>query len=246
MQKTALIMGMPITIKVVDDGSSLDSIFEKVFGFFRHVDEIFSPFKKTSMISRLSDRSIDLAACPPEVRQVIAECEAAKRRTNGYFDINFNGRLDPSGYVKGWAIERAANLIIEFGLTNFYIEAGGDSQVCGRNENDEPWKVGIKHPRQKNMFAKILRLNNAAIATSGTYERGEHIYNPLSGQLADELLSLSVVGTGICEADMLATAAFAMGPVLGLEFIAAEGLEGFAISNNFEVLTTVGFSYYEE
>ena len=131
-------------------------------------------------------------------------------------------------------------------MKNFYIEAGGDIEVSGKNKNNQNWIVGIRSPFDKTEIIKRLSLTNAGIATSGIYERGNHIYNPhhLEETIRD-VVSLSIVGPNIYEADRFATACFAMGPK-GLEFIERlKGFEGLMIKRNGEVASTKGFYKYE-
>lgn len=244
MKQTELIMGMPITV-ALDDSAADTGLISEILAYFRQIDETFSTYKPDSVVSRLDRGELELAECSAEVQAVFEGCEAAKQRTRGYFDINHHGHLDPSGYVKGYAIEQAAHLVGSRSVTNFFIEAGGDAQISGHGEDGRPWRVGIKHPHEPGSFAKVLRLTNCAIATSGIYERGHHIYNPHTGLAVHDLVSLSVIGPSILEADVLATAAFAMGPEAGLRFLVTAGLEAYAITKTGQTLSTAGFSRYE-
>ena len=125
--------------------------------------------------------------------------EDTKQRSEGFFDIKkpstgSAGRdfYDPSGIVKGWAIWQAAKLLDERGLKNYYVDAGGDIQTAGLNTDGKPWSVGIKNPLKKpapgqpGEIVKTVQLSGEGIATSGTYIRGEHIYNPKTGAPPDK------------------------------------------------------------
>lgn len=241
MKQTHLIMGMPITVEI----ETMDaSVFDAVFEHFREIDRLFSTYKPTSEISRLNRGDLALEDCSIEVQKVIEACDQFKRSTMGYFDIYQLDRIDPSGYVKGWAISQAAKLVMARGITNYYIDAGGDIQTGGHNAKAQPWRIGIKHPHKPGKFAKVVELSNAAIATSGTYERGHHIYNPLTGKAVTEIESLSVIGPDILTADVVATAAFAMGTATGLEFVMRQKLEGYLITVGGQTYATPGFSRY--
>jgi len=237
-------MGMPVTIEVVDPTSA--ATLEMVFDYFRTVDERFSTYKSTSEISKINRGEIMESEYSREMREVFALAEEMKIRTDGYFEIRTpTGSYDPSGIVKGWAIRKAAKLLREQGYQNFYVEAGGDIQTAGHSKNGEPWKVGIRNPFNDTEIINTVILSSAAIATSGTYIRGRHIYNPKTGREAsNEIVSISVVGTDIYEADSYATAAFAMGRE-GINLIETiPGLEGYMIDANGIATETSGFEKY--
>ena len=238
MTRTEIIMGMPITVAIPDrealdrdalvrEGAllpTLDAAAEAVFQTFREVDERFSPYKETSETSRIDRGELNPRDASREMREVLQRAEETRRRTHGYFDVRFNGRFDPSGLVKGWAIWRAARILDADGFVSFCIEAGGDIEVRGANDEGKPWVVGIRSPFDPSLLIRRLNLPSCGIATSGTYIRGEHIWNPKTGSPANEIASLTVIGPNVYEADRFATAAFAMGP-RGMEFMA--GLDGF-------------------
>ncbi|TIT85191.1 MAG: FAD:protein FMN transferase, partial [Mesorhizobium sp.] len=120
--------------------------------------------------------------------------------------------LDPSGIVKGWAINNAAGIVQKAGFSDFFIEAGGDIQSCGKNASRLDWSVGIRNPFNTDEIIKIIYPRGRGVATSGTYARGQHIYNPNAfGDPITEIVSLTVIGSDVLEADRFATAAFAMG-----------------------------------
>ncbi|MEZ5217487.1 MAG: FAD:protein FMN transferase [Ilumatobacteraceae bacterium] len=157
---------------------------------------------------------------------MLLQCEDLRVLTDGAFDAFAvpapNGTmLDPSGLVKGWSIERAAELLVEAGLGNFTINAGGDIAVRGRPSTDEGWRIGIRHPEIDTALAAVLEVDGSVgVATSATYERGAHIIDPISGQPTTELASVTVVGPDLGLADAYATAVFVMG-VEGLEWLMA-------------------------
>jgi thiamine biosynthesis lipoprotein len=223
VKETRLLMGMPITVQAEDEGATQDDL-DQVFAFFHSVDETFSLYRASSEVSRLNRGEISADQCSADLRETLALAEATKRETGGYFDILYDGVCDPSGIVKGWAIERAAALLRARGRTNFYIDAGGDIAVAGLHDG-ELWRVGIRNPFNRQQIVKALAVTDCGVATSGTAIRGQHIYNPLDpGATIRDIVSLTVIGPNICDADRFATGAFAMGRA-GIAFI--EGLSGF-------------------
>jgi thiamine biosynthesis lipoprotein len=136
-----------------------------------------------------------------------------------------DGRLDPSALVKGWSVERGARILVEAGARNLCINAGGDVLAIGEPEPGRPWRVGIRHPELADGVAAVLAVRDLAVATSGLYERGDHILDPRSGLAPSGLLSMTVVGPSLALADACSTAAFVMGPE-GVRWVA--GIPGYA------------------
>lgn len=237
-------MGMPITLEVLDASIRADT-FEAVFGYFDYVDHKFSTYKDDSEISRINQGRLTLEQASEDMQAIFSLSEWTKKATDGYFDILRNGVYDPSGIVKGWAIFNAAEMLREKGFTNYYVDAGGDIQMAGTNIQGQPWRIGIRNPFNPQEIIKVLAVTDCGVATSGTYVRGQHIYNPKdSGQLVTDIVSLTVVGPDIYQADRFATAAFAMGPA-GIVFIEnLEGFEGYMIDQNGLATFTTNFERY--
>ena len=236
-------MGMPVTIEVVAGGPRVRPAMDRAFDYLRWVDRTFSTYKADSEISRLNRGELKPAQADPAVREVLVACEEMKKKTSGYFDIHRGDGIDPSGYVKGWAVQGAAELLSKAGFENYFVEAGGDLQAHGHNADGAAWRVGIRNPFNRRENVKVLHVRNGAVATSGTYERGEHIYDPHTGHPATELAGITVVGPGIVEADVYATAAFAMGRQ-GADWIARQGLECYAIGHDGVATFTPGLNQY--
>lgn len=244
MRSTRLIMGMPITIDVVGDVGG--EVGGAAFDYFEQVDQRFSPFRPESEVSGFARGEIPLATVSSELREVLELSELTRHETEGYFDIRRpDGRVDPSGLVKGWAIRNAARGIEASGHCDYFVDAGGDIQCRGRSEQGSPWRIGIRSPFDEARIVKTLVPGDAGVATSGTYVRGRHIYNPrASGVASDEVASLTVVGPDIYEADRFATAAFAMGHD-GVAFLELQpGLEAYSIGRDGLATMTSGFSRY--
>ncbi len=235
-------MGMSVAIEVLDTTVKSTDI-DEVLDYFHSIDETFSTYKKTSEISRINKKLLKLEDASPEVKKVLKLCDETKLMTKGYFDISVEGIIDPSGLVKGYAISEGSKLLIKKGYKNFYVEIGGDIDIRGL-KNGMKWKVGIRNPLKTFENARVLYLSDRGIATSGTYERGMHIYNPIKKKLANELSSVTVVANNVYEADRFATAVYAMGEK-GIDFLEEkEDLEGYAITKDGKELVTSGFTAY--
>ncbi len=233
-------MGTAITVDV-REGDLEPGDLDAAFARLREVDARFSTYRPESEISRLLRGDMREHECSADVRHVLALCDDLHRTSGGYFDARghrTDGGPDPTGVVKGWAVEEAAWLIAEAGAHRFAINAGGDIVVRGGVGPDEPWRVGIRHPRIADRVAAVVRLRDAAIATSGAYERGEHIVDPHTGRAPRELLAVSVIGPSLTYADAYATAAFAMG-MDGPAWVASHpGYGAFAVTVDERVLRT--------
>jgi FAD:protein FMN transferase len=176
------------------------------------MDLRFSHYRVDSDINRwvAGDEVPEQAA--REIEHVLRECGRLHRDSDGAFRAR-NPRtraLDTAGYVKGYAIGRAADELRRHGLGNFVIGVGGDAYCAGRPEPDRPWQVAVQDPGRRFGVAAMVPATDAAVATSGTGERGDHIWRD-TASVAHSLLSFTVVGPDIAEADAYATIGFAMG-----------------------------------
>lgn len=245
MKQTRDIMGMPVTVEIADETARQDQ-FDRAFRYFEHVDTTFSTYKEGSEISRINRGEIGSSEYSDEMKEVFMLSDETKKETNGYFDIQkTEGTYDPSGLVKGWAIRNAADLLAALGCEHFYVDAGGDIQTSGKNSDGGEWSVGIRNPFDRGEVIKVVYPRGQGVATSGTYIRGEHIYDPHSGKAAtSELAAITVIGPDIYEADRFATAAFAMGK-RGIEFIERlPGFEGYAVFKDGTAVMTSGFENF--
>ena len=243
MKETRLLMGMPITVEVLDSGVAYGDL-EAVFSSFACVDDTFSTYKASSEISRINRGELAEEQYSDDMRTILALAEQTKRETQGYFDIRRDDGYDPSGIVKGWAIRNAAHILRERGFRNYYVDAGGDVQVCGIKDGG-PWRVGIRNPFNRHENVKVLALSDRGVATSGTAIRGQHIFDPHQPDAPiRDIVSLTVIGPDVYEADRFATAAFAMG-ARGIRFIESrDGLEGYMIDARGRATYTRGFERY--
>ena len=237
-------MGMPVTLEIIDPNASIE-LLEAVFAYFETIDARFSTYKDSSEISRINRHELTLEDASADMKTVFEMADQLRLKTDGYFDIQHAGAYDPSGLVKGWAIFNAAEMIRQKGMTNFYVDAGGDIQAAGKNNQGQAWRVGIRNPFKLDEIVKVLSISGCGVATSGAYVRGAHIYNPknLIEPITD-IVSLTVIGPDVYDADCYATAAFAMGKE-GINFIQGlVGFEGYMIDRNRRATFTSGFSRY--
>jgi thiamine biosynthesis lipoprotein len=238
------VMGMPVVVDIRDENVDDDAI-HTLFAWLRFVDATFSTYVDDSEIGRLNRGELELDRAHSDVRWVLERCEELRVATGGYFDVRAadGDAVDPSGFVKGWSIERGAAILEEAGLRNFALNAGGD--VCVRGgalPEDDRWRVGVQHPLLRDRIAAAVALTDAAIATSGEYERGRHVLDPHTHLPPEGILSVTVTGPDLGTADAYATAAFAMGGERAPRFTARlSGHEAMTILADGTVFFTPGF-----
>lgn len=237
-------MGMPVTLEVVDQAAGVE-LFDAVYDYFGYIDEKFSTYKEHSEISMINRHELTMDEISQDMKTVFTLAGQMEQNTNGYFDIRRDGTYDPSGLVKGWAIFNAAELVRQSGFKNYYVEAGGDFQAVGKNSQGKNWQVGIRNPFNLSEIVKVLSVSDCGVATSGTYIRGQHIYNPKDYDAPiTDIVSLTVIGPDVYSADCYATAAFAMG-YEGINFIEEQdGFEGYMIDKEWQATFTSGFMRY--
>lgn len=241
LRRVEQVMGTAISVHIADPlpRRDLDLLMDDVFAWFRDVDRRFSTYRAHSEITLLDRGELNLTDCSPAVRDVLDACAMLAGATDGFFDVYATGRLDPSGYVKGWAVQRASDRLVGAGAVNHCLNAGGDVRVRGHETPGAAWRVGIRHPFEADKVAWVVAGTDLAVATSGTYERGFHVIDPRRGTAASDFSSVSVVGPDLGLADAYATAAVAMG-LPGLSWLAA--LDGYEAA----VVTAAGMAYRSE
>lgn len=242
IKQTRLIMGMPVILMSPDNITP--SEVEKIFDFLRYVDKQYSPFIDTSVVTKINHQQLAENKYDDELKEILALADKTKAESAGYFDVWHNETFDPSGIVKGWALQKASDMLSSI-TTNFYIEAGGDIQVSGVNDTSKPWRIGIRNPFDRHQNVSVIELKDYAVATSGTAIRGQHIYDPVSAKTLDDVVSLSVVAPAIIDADRMATAAFAMG-TRGIQLIENMlGYEGYMIDKDGIATMTSNWHHFE-
>lgn len=211
------VMGMPVSLALrgrhTEDPEALDA-WAEAMATLRDVDRVFSPYRADSHVSRLDRGEVTLVGCPPEVLEVLALGERWRLESAGAFDVRRRDddgelHLDPSGVVKGWAVERAARPLRHLEGTDFCLSAGGD-MVCVAGPESVPWRVGIEDPRDPTRVVAVVPVRHGAVATSGLAHRGAHITDARTGRVPSAVASVSVIADDLVRADLDATAAFAL------------------------------------
>lgn len=218
---------------------------EAAVGWLHWVDTTFSTYQHGSEVNRFDRGELAAADCCAELRHILALCHELNRATGGFFDAWATPRFDPSGVVKGWSIEQASSILVAAGFPDHAIDGGGDIRLRGTPGPGTAWEVGVRHPRRREAYSAALSLGEAAVATSGTYERGAHVINPFTGRPATELASVTVVGPELTTADGYATAALAMGADAPGWLADLDGYEAQVVSEQGRGWSTPGFKRLE-
>ena len=218
------VMGTVVSLHLPDGGARSGAAHD-AFAWLHEVDRRFSPFRPDSEVSRLIRGEVREGSLSADLAEVLGLAEAVRILSDGAFDIRGHrpdGAPDPTGLVKGWAVDRAAALLLTGGHSRLCLNAGGDVLVRGGRARGVPWRVGVAYPDGGTLL--VLAAEDLAVATSGTTERGRHIADGRSGEaVSDELRLATVIAPSLARADGYATAAFAMG-IDGLRW--TQGLPG--------------------
>lgn len=216
-------MGTTASLHVNDDISSHEflDVAEVVEQELQRLEAMFTVFRDTSEISRINAGTLHHLDASSEVIEVLDHCVRLEQLSDGAFSIRrsrTDSAINPSGFVKGWAGERVAVQLHERGIRHFYVGIGGDYACRGGLAAGTPWRIGITDPYDATQFAGTVEVIDGAVATSGTAERGHHIWDPRNGQPANTFASVTVVGPNLMWADAYATTVFVMGE-RGLEWL---------------------------
>lgn len=231
IRRSAPLMGSVASVHVHDEAPSelIDAVIADVFNELEKYEEIFSTFQADSEISRINRHELHALDASREVIDVLDACFYLESASEGAFSTRrSDGTLDPAGFVKGWAVERASRRFDAAGLTSWYVSLGGDMQMGDPPHSSylqDGWKVGIANPIRPGEVVAALSMQRGAVATSGTSERGRHIIDPRSGNACEYWSSVTVTGPSLTWADAFATTAFVIGES-GLEWV--HQFEGYA------------------
>ncbi len=185
---------------------------DRAFAVLHAADERFSPFRPDSELSRLDRGELADDELSDDMREVLAIAEQARVDSDGVFDVRTpEGRLDTNGVVKGWAAQRAADGLVAAGVVDFLLNAGGDVVARGEAGPGQPWQVAVRHPADPMAILATLEVRDGAVATSGTYERGAHVWDGRTGSRDVSFTAATVVAADLTVADVLATTVLAMG-----------------------------------
>lgn len=236
-------MGTVASVHVLDQAPTavVHGAIDEVLRRIEQAEAVFSTFRRSSQISRVNRGELDLLACDREVLEVLDACTWLEHESGGAFDTRAPedpGRLDPAGFVKGWATERASVALSEAGLEHWYLSVGGD--LVARSGARAPWRIAVADPHRLDAVVVVLEVRDGAVATSGTSERGAHLWDGRTGARPDTFASITVTGPSLTWADAFATTAFAIGEE-GLDWVERfDGYEALAVTGDGAVVTTSG------
>ncbi|MCF6376710.1 FAD:protein FMN transferase [Nocardioides KLBMP 9356] len=213
------VMGMPVSLALRGrhaSGPEADAAWDAALAELRWVDEVFSTWRPDSQVSRLGRGEVTVDECDPAVAEVLRLGDAARASSGGAFDILLPGpdgvrRLEPSGVVKGWAVDRAVRPLLALADTDVCLSVGGDMVCHVADDAGEPWLVGIEHPLDPTRLVAQVPVRRAAVATSGTAHRGAHVVDARTGGPAEAVASVTVIGADLTSVDIDATTALALG-----------------------------------
>ncbi len=236
------VMGTVVTIDIyTDDGTCGPEVslgLARARAILRRADAVFSTWKPESPMSRLRRGEISCGEAPPEMAEVLEMCAVARELSHGWFDPwALPGGVDPTGYVKGWAAQRAVDALDSVEVAGALVNAAGDIASI---RSTTPFRIGIAHPVERGELACVVELPGA-IATSGNYERGAHLIDPRSGRPVESVASASVTGPDLGLADALATALAVAGGEGLTMFDAIDGYEAFVVLCDGSSQWTPGF-----
>lgn len=205
---------------------------EAVAEELRRIDAWLSPYREDSAVTAIRRGTLTRADAPEPVRAVIDGCARITALTDGAFDPwKAPGGFDPSGYVKGWGADRAAEILVSSGFANVSVNAAGDVTCRGEAAPGlGGWRLGIADPRDRQQVLQAVLVTDAHLATSGRYEQGDHVVDPRSGDRARGVESATVLCEDGGMADALATALLVRGAA-GLTDLAGTGASALVVQD---------------
>jgi thiamine biosynthesis lipoprotein len=227
-------------VRGLDPATGFDALAQAV-RLLHRLDDLLSPWQPESELSRLARGETTATDCSPDVQEALRLADLAERETGGWFTAAYAGGVDPSGLVKGWAVERAARLLVAAGARGVSLNGGGDIQLYGG-----PWRVGIAHPTRPGRLVAVVTVPAGAgwtaVATSGPAERGCHLIDPSTGAPpSHSWAGVTVLGASLTEADAFATAACAMGAAAPAWLEDRPGVEALLVHDDGRTRQTSGF-----
>ncbi|HEY0373159.1 MAG TPA: FAD:protein FMN transferase [Amnibacterium sp.] len=234
------VMGTVVSLDLRGSGDHAAAIGDAV-AWFHEVDRRFSPYRADSEVRRVGRGEIAERDRSAELVEILTACDAVAASSGGAFSAWRDGGFDPSAYVKGWSAERAADLLRAHGCVDWSINAGGDVLLAGHPAPGAAWVVGVQHPFDPEAIAPTVQGTDLAVATSGSYERGEHIVDPATGNAVQVAVSVTVIGPDLGLADAYSTAAFALGEGGPAWVAALPGYDSYTIWADGRVTATAGF-----
>lgn len=204
-------MGLPMSLDLrAPDEPRARAAVQEAFAVLHAADARFSRHRPDSELCRFRRGAV--ARPSRDLSEVLEIAQAAHAASGGAFDVRRpDGALDTDGVVKGWAAQRAVDRLVAAGFHDLCLNAGGDVAVRGGPEPGRGWVVGVRSPTRADELVARIEVRDGAVATSGTYERGEHVWDGRTGEAARGLCSATVVAADLTTADVLATSVLALG-----------------------------------
>ena len=190
--------------------------------------------------------SLRAAAALVDFGQVVAD-----RQAGSVFLRKSGAEIDLGGIAKGFVVDRAVEVLRRSGISSASVDAGGDIRLLGTKPDGSPWRIGVRHPRERRGIIAVLELEDCAVVTSGDYERYflfegrryHHLLDPATGRPAGGLVSVTVVAPEATTADALSTAVFVLGRERGLALIESlPGIETLLVTAELEVVYSSGLA----
>lgn len=156
--------------------------------------------------------------------------------------------IELGGIAKGYIVDKAMEILKDAGVKHAFINAGGDIGLIGSKPDGDPWRIGVRHPREDEIIA-VFPLSGRAVVTSGDYQRFftedgvnyHHLLDPNTGYPARQLISVTIIAETVLEADALSTAIFILGPEKGMPLLESlPGIEGLLITPELDILLSSG------
>jgi FAD:protein FMN transferase len=231
-----------------------DEAVDGVRAWLDEVEAALSPYRPDSDLCRWRSGDLTLGRCSPLLAEVIDAVGSLEDLTAGGFrPYDRQGRFDPTGYVKGWAVERGVGILYAAGITDAFLGVGGDIQTIGRADTGRPWRVAVTDPADERRIVAVVEApadgRPFAVATSGAAQRGDHIWSALGGRPggsgpADSLASVTVIGPDLGQVDAFATAIWALAKDGPLEqawhWIPGDEYQALAVLASGSVISTRG------
>jgi thiamine biosynthesis lipoprotein len=203
------VMGTIVTFDLYDEDEptkDVIALLREAIDVLHQADDDFSTYQYDSPLSRLRRGDVTVEQCPSDVGRVLELCEVARNVTDGWFDPwSLAGGVDPTGYVKGWAAQRSLDVLRRSGIRGALVNAAGDTASFGGPKAGSLFRIGIIDPAHTQHLACVVE-SPGAVATSGTYERGDHLFDPRTRRPTSRAASATVTGPELGLADALATA----------------------------------------
>lgn len=230
--RTLSAMTLPFTLALaheeyLDYQEVLDKYACKVQVELDRIENFYSAFRETSLVCRFQAGEKELLLTEKEFQDIYSQVVAFRAISKGHFNPYYMGKFDPTGYVKGWAIEKIVKTILAplayiEGVYGLALNGGGDIQVFSHASKGFTWAIGIENPANHQEAIAKYDMGTGAVATSSLTKRGQHIIS----QSNDLLDQVTIVSDCLGVADMWATTGIAAGKDIFEEFIREHKLSG--------------------